>query len=86
MKPSKKQIQIDDQKLAAMLGITVVKLSARKKEGLLELMQAIEHAIQHGSTKDSCHVDYGNLEQAILLLSESICSASLPKRYLAIAY
>ena len=79
-----KQIQIDDQKLAAMLGITVVKLSARKKEGLLELMQAIEHAIQHGSTKDSCHVDYGNLEQAILLLSESICSASLPKRYLAI--
>jgi len=75
---TKKGITINKEILSKKLGIEVVLTSARKKEGLEELLEKIENEVnrpEHPTTK----VRYSrNIEEGILLLEEEVKKQSLP--------
>ena len=76
----KKGIEIDFKKLEDQLGTFVVKMSAREKVGLNELLYAIKNAKEQEFLK----LDYGDLNQAILDISSNIKDTRFNSRWIAL--
>lgn len=81
----KKSIHIDDKKLQAMLGVDVVKMSARSNIGFDELKKAIAHTarVQREHTHEVVTYDK-RLESVITRIQEAIEDEHANKRFYAL--
>lgn len=81
----RKEIHIDEKKLEKLLGVDVVKMSARNHIGFEELKQAIAHTarIQRFHTHEIVTYD-PHLEAALKRIEAALCDESINKRFYAL--
>lgn len=85
MDEAKKQgISIDKEKLSQDLGIDVVLTSARKNEGIEELLESIYNQSQVKSNNQFKITYSSEIEDGISLISERLENTKLNKRFIAI--
>lgn len=85
MDEAKKQgISIDKEKLSQDLGIDVVLTSARKNEGIEELLESIYNQSQVKSNNQFKITYSSEIEDGISLISERLKNTKLNKRFIAI--
>lgn len=84
----KKGITIDQELLAKKLGIEVVLTSARKKQGLEELLKKIEKSVSSTNTGVTKVRYTRKIEEGILLLEKELEEENLkiPKRFISIKF
>jgi len=85
-------IEIDEQKLSALLGIPVISTIARAGRGKTELMEAAERMIREGKEGTPLKISYGNdLDRMLLTMEREIetngfLTDTYPARWIAIKY
>jgi ferrous iron transport protein B len=81
--------RVDPQKLAALLGISVVPTVGRKGQGKAELRRAIRQTFLEGKTDSVLRIDYDRLEEHIAALNAVLAesralSNAVPLRWMAV--